>query len=234
MYITKCKIDSQRDFAIRHNPALCDNLMGDIRIPAVADSCCCTAETNTTLQNNYAPIKKKWSKSSVLTALFKMDNENVLLYSTGNSAQCYMAAWVGAECGGEWIHVYVWLSPFAVHWNYHVVNQLLSDMKLKIKKNPLCSAWSSLPPPTSGNQWSFHCLYSCTSSKSHIVGIVLYEAFAYWLISLSNFHLNVLCIFSRLDSSSLFFHCVDVSQFIYPFTYWLLSCFSHVQLCATP
>ena len=32
-----------------------------------------------------------------------------------NSAQCYVAAWMGGEFGGEWIHVYVWLSPFAVH-----------------------------------------------------------------------------------------------------------------------
>ena len=48
----------------------------------------------------------------------------VLLYSTGNSAQCYVAAWIGGELGGdlmggelggEWIHVYVWLSPLAVH-----------------------------------------------------------------------------------------------------------------------
>ena len=47
----------------------------------------------------------------------------VLLYSTGNSAQCYVAAWIGGELGGdlmggelggEWIHVYVWLSPFDV------------------------------------------------------------------------------------------------------------------------
>ena len=38
-----------------------------------------------------------------------------LLYSTGNSAQCYLAAWMGGECGGEWIYVYVQLSPFAVH-----------------------------------------------------------------------------------------------------------------------
>ena len=37
-----------------------------------------------------------------------------LLYSTGNSAQCYVAAWMGREFGGEWIHVYVWLNPFAV------------------------------------------------------------------------------------------------------------------------
>ena len=37
-----------------------------------------------------------------------------LLDSTGNSAQCYVAAWVGGESGGEWIHVYIWLSPLAV------------------------------------------------------------------------------------------------------------------------
>ena len=36
-----------------------------------------------------------------------------LLYSTGTSAQCYAAAWMGGEFGGEWIHVYAWLSPFA-------------------------------------------------------------------------------------------------------------------------
>ena len=30
-----------------------------------------------------------------------------LLYSTGNSAQCYVAACMGGEFGGEWIHVYV-------------------------------------------------------------------------------------------------------------------------------
>ena len=42
-------------------------------------------------------------------------NKN-LQYSTWKSAQCYVAAWMGGEFGGEWIHVYVWLSPFAVHW----------------------------------------------------------------------------------------------------------------------
>ena len=38
-----------------------------------------------------------------------------LLYSIGNSVQCYMATWIGGEFGGEWILVYVWLSPMAVH-----------------------------------------------------------------------------------------------------------------------
>ena len=30
-----------------------------------------------------------------------------LLYSTGNSVQCHVAAWLRGEFGGEWIHVYV-------------------------------------------------------------------------------------------------------------------------------
>ena len=38
-----------------------------------------------------------------------------LLYSTWNSAQCYVAAWMGGEFGEEWIHVYFWLSLFIVH-----------------------------------------------------------------------------------------------------------------------
>ena len=36
-----------------------------------------------------------------------------LLYSTGNSAQCYVAAWLGDGFGGEWIDVFVWLRSFA-------------------------------------------------------------------------------------------------------------------------
>ena len=38
-----------------------------------------------------------------------------LLYSTGNSAQRQVAAWLRGECGGEGVHVYTWLSPFKVH-----------------------------------------------------------------------------------------------------------------------
>ena len=31
------------------------------------------------------------------------------------TAQCYMAAWMGGEFGGEGILACVWLSPFVVH-----------------------------------------------------------------------------------------------------------------------
>ena len=51
----------------------------------------------------YTPLYLKW--------MTKKD----LLYSTGNSAQCYVTAWMGQEFGGECGHVYVCLSSFAVH-----------------------------------------------------------------------------------------------------------------------
>ena len=49
-----------------------------------------------------------------LLCLKWMTNKD-LLTSTRNSAPCYVAAWVGGGFRGEWIHVYGWLSPFAVH-----------------------------------------------------------------------------------------------------------------------
>ena len=53
-----------------------------------------------------------------------------LLYSTWNSAQCYVATWMGGECGEKWICVYVWLGSFAVPLNYHnIVNGLYSYTK---------------------------------------------------------------------------------------------------------
>ena len=39
-----------------------------------------------------------------LLCLIRVTNKD-LLYSTGNSAQCYVAAWMGGKFGGEWIHV---------------------------------------------------------------------------------------------------------------------------------
>ena len=43
----------------------------------------------------------------------KWITNKVLLYSTGNSAQCYAAAWTGEEFGGEWTHVHVRMSIHA-------------------------------------------------------------------------------------------------------------------------
>ena len=49
----------------------------------------------------------------VHTAILKWITNKDLLYSTENSAQCYVPAWMGGEFGGEWIHG--WRNPFTVH-----------------------------------------------------------------------------------------------------------------------
>ena len=49
-----------------------------------------------------------------LLCLIWVTNKN-LLYSTWNSAQCYVVAWMRAEFGEERIHVYVWVGPFTIH-----------------------------------------------------------------------------------------------------------------------
>ena len=51
----------------------------------------------------YTPLYLKW-----------ITNKD-LLYSTWNSAQCYVAAWMGRWFGENSLCVYVWLSSFAVH-----------------------------------------------------------------------------------------------------------------------
>ena len=41
----------------------------------------------------------------------KLITNKDLPYRTGNTAQCHVAAWMGGEFGGEWIHGYVRLIP---------------------------------------------------------------------------------------------------------------------------
>ena len=50
---------------------------------------------------------------SKITPIFKMDSQHVL-YSTWNSAQCYVAAWMGGDLARGWMRVHVWLCPFTV------------------------------------------------------------------------------------------------------------------------
>ena len=41
---------------------------------------------------------------------------------------------MGEVLEGQWIHVYVWLSPFLSTWNYHdIVNQLYSNIIESLK-----------------------------------------------------------------------------------------------------
>ena len=58
-------------------------------------------------------IVKDFGKVIYTMLYLKWITNRNLLYSTWNSAQCYILAWMGGGLGGDWIHVYVWLSPFA-------------------------------------------------------------------------------------------------------------------------
>ena len=57
-----------------------------------------------------------------------------LLCSTGNSAQCYKAAWMG-DFVGEWMHVCVWLSPFTVHLKLSQLWSLICYTPIQNKKH---------------------------------------------------------------------------------------------------
>ena len=75
-----------------------------------------TWKTNLRLQGwGREGIVRDFGKVMYTLLCLKWITNKDLLYFTGNSAQCYVAAWMGEGFGGEWIHVYVWLSPFAVH-----------------------------------------------------------------------------------------------------------------------
>jgi len=65
----------------------------------------------------------------VHTAIFKVDNQQGL-YSTGNSAQRYMAAWLAGEFGEEAYMCMYGGVPLLSTWIYHnIVNWLYSNIK---------------------------------------------------------------------------------------------------------
>ena len=70
-----------------------------------------------------------------------------LLYSTVNSAQCYVAAWMGGKIGKEWIHVYAWLSPFAVHLKLAAAAAAKSLQSCPTLCDPIDSSPAGSPVP---------------------------------------------------------------------------------------
>jgi len=66
------------------------------------------------------PGKRKnvWDRHAH-TAVFKMDNQQGLTVEHRELCSMLCVSLNGRESGGEWIHVYEWLSPFAVHLNCH-------------------------------------------------------------------------------------------------------------------
>ena len=65
----------------------------------------------------------------VHTLYLKWITNRDIVYSTGNSAQCYVVAWKGEEFQEEWILIYVWLSHFPVYLNHNIVHWLYPKTK---------------------------------------------------------------------------------------------------------
>ena len=55
-------------------------------------------------------IDREFGKVMYTLLYSKWITKNDLLYSTWNSTQCCMPAWMGGGFEGKWIHAYVWLS----------------------------------------------------------------------------------------------------------------------------
>ena len=96
-------------------------------------------------------LVRKLGMDTYTLLYLKWITSKVLLYSTWNSAQFYVEAWMGGEFGKEWIHVHAWLSPFLSTWNYHnTVNWLYPKTKQEVKKD----LWNQSPhPPSLGPGW---------------------------------------------------------------------------------
>ena len=74
-------------------------------------------------------IIRGFGMDMVTLLFFKWITNKDLLYSAGNSAHCYVAAWMGWESGGR-RDTYGWLSPLLITWSYHDIgNWLYSNTK---------------------------------------------------------------------------------------------------------
>ena len=81
-----------------------------------------------------------------------MDNQQVSTVQHMELSQSYVAAWMGGEFGGEWMHVYGWLSRFAVHLKlpqhsvligYESESERRSVVSDSLRPQGLYSPWNS-------------------------------------------------------------------------------------------
>ena len=86
-----------------------------------------------------------------------MDSQQASTVQHMELSQSYVAAWMGGEFGGEWMHVYGWLSPFGVHLKLPQHGVLISY------ESESCSAVSDSLRP--------HGLYSPRNSPGQNTGV---------------------------------------------------------------
>ena len=68
-----------------------------------------------------------------------------LLYGTGNSAQCYVAAWMGGEFWGEWIRVYTHTHKSLSHVRLFATPWIVAHQAPRSMGFSRHEYWSGLP-----------------------------------------------------------------------------------------
>ena len=86
------------------------------------------------------------------TAVFKTDKNEDLLESTGNSAQCHVAAGTGGGFGGGRVREYVWLSPLTAHLK---LSQHRSSATLQCKIKSFKEIKNKTNKQQKKRQWAF-------------------------------------------------------------------------------
>ena len=83
-------------------------------------------------------IVKITCKSSCYILRWITNHTLCVCIAQGTLLNVMWQAWMGGEFGGEWMHVYVWLNPFAVHL------KLSQHCSLAIPQHKICMCAKSL------------------------------------------------------------------------------------------
>ena len=135
-----------------------------------------TSLSLTGLESRFQEAQTQFHKIYLCTLLYlKWITNKDLLYRTGNSARWYVADWMGVECGGGWIHVYVWLSPFTETIRALLISYrpIRASQVALVAKNPPANAgdvrdagsipgWGRSPGGEPGNPPQYSCLENPT------------------------------------------------------------------------
>ena len=120
-HLKTTNIVQRRKLKTKSNPFMIDLIYG----PSFKSYIC---------QLNWSFLKGEslFGKVMYILLYFKWITNKNLLYSTWNSAQCYAAAWMGGEFGGERIHIGM---AESLHCSPETITTLLiSDTPIQDKK----------------------------------------------------------------------------------------------------
>ena len=111
-------------------------------------------KTHTDLENELMVARRKDEARGGIVGEFGMDMYPLLYLKwisnkdlhcgTWNSTQCY--AWMEGALRREWIHVYVWLSPFLFTWHFNQLWVHAQSLQLCLT---LCNPMDCYPPGSS-------------------------------------------------------------------------------------